>query len=155
MVICKFENGGTAHLRHVVTHVIVENKGKILLVKRSPHMIEGGKWSIPSGYMEMNETAAEGALRELYEETGWEGKIIKLFRIITNPDRPNEDRQNIAFEFIVEPTIQTGSMDNESTDMKWEALDRINFQSLAFDHGESLRLYSEWKNEGFLLPLFR
>jgi len=153
MVRCVFENGGMAHLRHVVTHVIVEKNREILLVKRSPDLLEGGKWSIPSGYMELNENAQEGALRELYEETGWKGKILSLFRIITKPDRPAEDRQNIAFEFIVEPTRQTGAMDEESTAMAWVPFEKIPFDALAFDHGESLKLYLEWKKKKFQLPL--
>ena len=154
MVTCKFENGGTAQLRHVVTHVIVEKNGAILLAKRALNLLEGGKWGIPSGYLELNETASEGALRELYEETGWEGKIISLFRIITKPHRPHEDRQNVVFEFIVEPTRQTGTMDKESTGMEWIPIENIRFSELAFDHGESLQLYLEWKKKKFLLPLF-
>lgn len=154
-VICTFENGGKAALRHAVTHMIVEKDNTILMVKRAEHLLEGGKWSVPSGYMEMDETAAEGALRELYEETGWEGKIIELFSIITNPHRPNEDRQNIAFEFVVEPIKKSGTPDQESTAVEWIPIEKIRFDELAFDHGESLRLYLEWKKKKFHLPLFR
>lgn len=154
MVTCKFENGGTAHLRHVVTHAIVEKDNAVLMVKRAANLLEGGKWGLPAGYLELNETASQGILRELHEETGWEGKVTNLFRIITKPDRPHEDRQNVAFEFIVEPIQQTGKMDHESTAMEWIPIEKIRFDEIAFDHGESLQLYLKWKKEKFQLPLF-
>lgn len=153
MVTCTFENGGTAKLRHVVTHAIVEKDGAILLVKRAPEMLEGGKWGLPAGYMEINETMAEGVLRELYEETGWEGKVSTLFRINSRPDRPNEDRQNISVEFIVEPTKKTGTPDHESTNVEWIPIDKLRPEEFAFDHGESIQLYLEWKQKKFQLPI--
>jgi len=154
MVICRFENGGTAQLRHVVTHAIVEKDNSILLVKRSMNLLEGGKWGLPAGYLEINETANQGILRELHEETGWEGRVLELFRIITKPNRPNEDRQNVAFEFIVEATQKTGNMDHESSAVEWIPWESIQFEALAFDHGETLMLYKQWKDHKFQLPLF-
>jgi 8-oxo-dGTP diphosphatase len=118
------------------------------------NLLEGGKWGLPAGYLETNETANQGILRELHEETGWEGDVQELFRIITNPNRPNEDRQNVAFEFIVKPTKKTGNMDHESSAVEWIPWENIQFESLAFDHGETLMLYKQWKTEKFSLPLF-
>jgi len=39
--------------------------GKVLLLKKS-----SGKWDLPKGHVEDEETFLEGALRECYEETG-------------------------------------------------------------------------------------
>src|SRR5690349_13402924 len=47
-------------------------------------------------------------LRELREETGWEGRVVSLLRINSRPDRPREDRQNIAFDFLIEPLEKRG-----------------------------------------------
>ena len=153
MVICKFENGGEAKLRHVVTHAIVEKDGAILLVKRAPGLLEAGKWGLPAGYMELNETAAESVLRELYEETGWEGTVSTFFRIVSTPNRPNEDRQNVSLEFIVTPTKKTGTPDHESTDVQWIPIDKLRPNEFAFDHGESIQLYLKWKEKKFQLPM--
>ena len=66
MITCTFENGKEASLRHrVVVHAIVEKDGKLLLVKRSQKISEGGKWSLPSGFLDRDETAAQAVLREL------------------------------------------------------------------------------------------
>jgi len=60
MINCTFENGNKASLRHVVVHAIVEMDGKLLLIKRSNELLEGGKWSLPSGFLDRDETAQEG-----------------------------------------------------------------------------------------------
>jgi len=70
MIQCIFENTNKTSLRHIVVHAIVEKDSKLLLEKRSEDLLEGGKWSLPSGFLNRDETASEGMLRELKEETG-------------------------------------------------------------------------------------
>ena len=54
---------------------------KILLCKRN---IEPGwgKWTLPAGFMELNETIAQGAARETIEEAGAEFQMEDLFSIL-------------------------------------------------------------------------
>ena len=154
MITCMFENGNKALLRHVLTHMIVEKDGCLLLEKRSGPILETGKWSLPAGFMERDETAAECALRELKEETGWEGEIIQLFKINTSPNRPKEDRQNITIEFIVKPLQKTGEKDWESSKVEWIPFDKLlPFEEFAFDHGETIRQYLEYRKKKFPLPI--
>ncbi|HBQ51252.1 hypothetical protein A3B42_01780 [Candidatus Daviesbacteria bacterium RIFCSPLOWO2_01_FULL_38_10] len=154
MINCTFENGNKASLRHVVVHAIVEMDGKLLLIKRSNELLEGGKWSLPSGFLDRDETAQEGILRELKEETGWEGEVMTLFMINTNPDRPHEDRQNVPLTFIVKPIRKVGVPDHESTAIDWIAIEKLPpFDELAFDHGETIKLYLDYKNNPHPLPL--
>jgi 8-oxo-dGTP diphosphatase len=154
MITCTFENGKSTSLRHVVVHAIVEQDGKFLLVKRAPDLLEGGKWSLPSGFLDRDETTEQATLRELLEETGYEGSNPALFRIVTNPDRPHEDRQNVSFVYIVTPGNKVGERDNESTEVAWvAAADLPPFADMAFDHGQSLELYLKWKTTTHALPL--
>lgn len=64
----------------IITGVIVEHNGHILLAKRA---IEPryGTWTIPAGFMELNETVQAGAARECYEETEAQLKNIELFGV--------------------------------------------------------------------------
>lgn len=60
------------------TAVVVANeKNEILLVQRG---VEPAKeqWCLPGGFLEVDETAEEGSLRELKEETGLEGDVDGL-----------------------------------------------------------------------------
>src|SRR5207248_894102 len=83
-------------LAQVVVHAGVEQHGALLLVKRAGHRLEGGKWGLPGGFLDRDETLAEGVLRELREETGWTGRVVGLPRVNSRPDRPHETRQNVA-----------------------------------------------------------
>ena len=51
---------------------------KVLLCKRNiePRF---GKWTLPAGFMELNETTAEGAARETDEEAGAQFEMEGLF----------------------------------------------------------------------------
>jgi 8-oxo-dGTP pyrophosphatase MutT (NUDIX family) len=155
MLKCTFENGNTTQsLRHVVVHAIVEQQGRFLLGRRHESFLEGGKLGLPAGYVERDETMSEAVLRELYEETGWEGRVLHVFRINSNPHRPGEDRQNISIDFIVEPIKQSGQPDWETPEVVWLPIDNdFDFTSLAFDHGDSIRLYLEWRLVGGNLPI--
>lgn len=135
MIRCKFEDNGDALLRHVTVNVIARQKNSVLLVKRSLDILEGGKWCLPGGYLDRDETCSQAALRELYEETGYEGKVISLFTITDDPGRPKEDRQNVNFAFVVEVGQQTGQADAEQTEVRWFSLDELPADAeFAFDH---------------------
>jgi len=154
MITCAFEDGGKAFLRHVVVHMLVEKDGCLLLEKRDGPILETGKWSLPAGFLERDETASECAVRELKEETGWEGKVEKLFKINTGPHRPHEDRQNITIEFIVKPIKKVGEKDWESSRVEWIPFDKLlPWDAYAFDHGETIRMYVEYRKKKFPLPI--
>jgi ADP-ribose pyrophosphatase YjhB (NUDIX family) len=147
MITCTFESGSRAPLRHVVVHAIVEREGALLLVKRAPHLTEGDKWGLPGGFLDRDERLVDGVLRELREETGWTGEVRRLLRINSRPDRPREDRQNVAFDFVVAPLARVGDPDRESSAVDWVSIERLPpLDSLAFDHGETIRRYLATRN---------
>jgi ADP-ribose pyrophosphatase YjhB (NUDIX family) len=67
--------------RLVVTTIPVTDDGRIVLLRRG---IEPGKgwWAQPGGFLEVDETVTEAAIRETFEETGLvvkPGEIIGLY----------------------------------------------------------------------------
>jgi len=54
---------------------------KVLLCKRNIEP-RWGKWTLPAGFMELNETVAEGAARETVEEAGAQFEIDGLFTLV-------------------------------------------------------------------------
>jgi 8-oxo-dGTP diphosphatase len=156
MISCTFENGhATSNLRHVCVEAIVINeKNQLLLVKRAAHLLNGGKYGIPGGFVDRDETTEQAVLRELKEETGYNGEVQFLFQIVDNPDRPKEDRQNISFRYVVD--VISGEMkdNSEVSEIKWFDLDSLPpEEEHAFDHFESVQLYVDFKKKPFPLPV--
>ena len=164
MITCYFENKHKARtkkmqsgtfLRHVVFDAFVVKNNKVLMVKRAKYLKEGGKYAIPGGYLERDERVTDGTLRELKEESGYEGKIITLFRINDNPKRKNETCQNVSFIFLVKAGKKTGKPDKETKEVCWFDLDDLpDPKNIAFDHYENIMLYKKWRKEKFKLPIF-
>ena len=48
--------------------------GRVLLVRE----ISDGKWTLPGGWADVNQSAAECVVREIAEESGYEAKTLKL-----------------------------------------------------------------------------
>ncbi len=69
----------------VAVAVTVRDK-KFLLIKRGipPRL---GMWGSPSGFIELGETPEEACLRELREEAGVCGEIVKLIRVVRREDK--------------------------------------------------------------------
>src|SRR5690348_18416793 len=104
MINCTFENGNIASpgLRHVTVGALAYNeKGQVLLVKRSSKYSRPNTWTVPGGFLDRDKTVKEAVLKELKEESGMTGEIQQLFHINDYPDRPNEDRQNVDFIYLV------------------------------------------------------
>lgn len=61
----------------VASSVVVNEKREVLLVLRDRDP-QADMWGLPSGFAELDETIEEAALRELAEETGIQGEVLRL-----------------------------------------------------------------------------
>jgi len=58
-------------------NVIINNKGKILILRRSSAEYYAGLWDFPGGTVEKGETLQQAGIREVKEESGLEIKLEK------------------------------------------------------------------------------
>ena len=70
--------------RLVVSTLPVTPDGRLVLIRRG---IEPGYglWAQPGGFLEIDETAHEGAIRETLEETGYEVEPMDVIGVYTRP----------------------------------------------------------------------
>lgn len=54
--------------------IVFDDRGRLLLVKRANPPAQG-QWSLPGGRQESGESAADGVVREVREETGLEVRV--------------------------------------------------------------------------------
>lgn len=66
-------------------------KLKVLLIERGNEPYKG-RWAFPGGFLNMDESAEQGARRELMEETGMTAEYIEQFHAFTDPDRDPRER---------------------------------------------------------------
>ncbi|AFH42473.1 NUDIX hydrolase [Fervidicoccus fontis] len=84
--------------------VVFNEKGEILLVKRI-YPPQEGKWAIPGGHLELEETIFDGAKRELYEETGLIGDakcIVNVDELIVLKEDKSVWRHYILIDVLFE-----------------------------------------------------
>ena len=112
---------------------------QVLLIERGIEPYKG-RWAFPGGFLKIDETAEEGALRELKEETGLEGAYMEQFHTFSAPERdPRERVITIAYYALVK--IQEVKGGDDAASARWFPLDDI--PSLAFDHDYILRMATQ------------
>ena len=134
----------------VVVFTVREGTLEVLLVKRAnwPHT---GKWAIPGGFVEIDESLKRAALRELREETGVKAAYLEQLGAFGHPDRdPRERVITVAYIAplpIDQLTLQAGSDAKDARLFDVEAL-----PELAFDHDKILRRARERIRDKLDLP---
>ena len=108
---------------------------KILLIERGIEPFKG-TWALPGGFMRMEETAEQCAMRELQEETNLNLTYLKQFRTFTDVHRdPRERVISIAFYALAKKSDVKGG--DDAAQAQWFALNEV--PRLAFDHDYILR----------------
>lgn len=155
MIMCQFEDGKRANLRHTVITGLIINDDKILLVKRASNLLnEANKWALPGGYLDRDETVEVGVKREIREESGYETRDLVLFLINSNPNRPAEDRQNVDMVFMGKATDKVNKPDNEVSDVIWCSFSQLPHEAdIAFDHHMIISHYIKYRQKPFSLPI--
>lgn len=146
------DESGKAHWisRSVVVVCLVTWKGKFLIVRRGNHVIQTGKWCLPCGYLDYDESVEECAVREIWEESGIDirqySHDMKLDYVNSRPDHTRN--QDIGFHYVIEikseeePKIDLNVVDsNETTDVKWIGLGELNDFKFAFNHDKKILKY--------------
>lgn len=109
---------------------------KVLLIQRGIDPYKG-KWALPGGFMNIDESAEECARRELEEETGLKTASVEQFYTFTDVMRdPRERVITVAHYALVRLSEVKGG--DDAAKAQWFAQSEI--PSLAFDHDRILRM---------------
>ena len=118
----------------------------LLLIERGINPFKG-MWALPGGFMNMDETAEQGALRELHEETGVKDIYIEQLQAFTAVGRdPRERVLTIAFMAFVRQEKYEVIGGDDAVRAQWFPVTEL--PELAFDHSEIISVALEklrWK----------
>ena len=122
----------------IIVGSVTTYKNQILLCRRAiePKL---GLWTLPAGYMELNESTSEGAMRETFEESGANITLKRLFAI---HDLPFLNQVHIFFlAEMNSPKLDPGS---ETLEARLFTVDEIPWSELAFRTvGRTLEFFIE------------
>jgi ADP-ribose pyrophosphatase YjhB (NUDIX family) len=79
---------------------VVMRADRALVVRRANPPL-AGRWGFPGGVLELGETVAEGAMRELFEETGVTAEPAGVLTVIDGIDRDEEGRVRYHWTLVV------------------------------------------------------
>jgi 8-oxo-dGTP diphosphatase len=104
---------------------------EILLIRRNHGPFEG-KWALPGGFMDMNETLEEAAARELHEETGLKDISLTQLKAYSAIHRDPRHR-TVSVTFM---GFLTGNQEpvagDDARETAWFPVQKL--PPLAFDH---------------------
>ena len=144
----------------IVIFTLREGDLQVLLVKRKHPPFEG-RWAIPGGYVNTDESLEDAAARELFEETGVQGLRIEQLYTFGDPKRDPRGRVITVAYFALVPTPLAVEAGDDASDAQWKPV--YHLPVMAFDHAQilnyalkRLRYKLEYSAVGFqlLLPEF-
>lgn len=112
--------------------VVFDRQGRLLLIRRKNPPFQG-QYALPGGFVDYGERMETAALRELREETGIDGKILRLVGVYSRPDRDPRGHC-VSAVYLVDPGDAMPVAGDDAAAAEFVA-DHASL-TLAFDHGE-------------------
>lgn len=116
----------TANRLWPVVTVAVRSEERLLLIERA----DDGYWTMPGGMMDVGETFAQAAVREVREETGYEVEVTGVVGLYSDPahvtsydDGTVSQECSIVFRGVV--TDGEATVSSESTQVRFVGAEEI------------------------------
>ena len=77
-----------------VRGAVFDAAGRILMVRE---VVDGNRWTLPGGWADVNQTPAQSVVREVFEESGYRVRAVKLAAVW---DRARQVQPPMAFSVI-------------------------------------------------------
>ncbi|HVD98403.1 MAG TPA: NUDIX domain-containing protein [Cytophagaceae bacterium] len=111
---------------------------KVLLIQRNIEPFKGG-WALPGGFVRVEETLEEAAIRELKEETAVENIYLEqLYSFGALQRDPRERVVTVAYYALVKLSEHKAQGGTDAADARWFPLEAL--PKLAFDHKQIIEV---------------
>jgi len=119
--------------RPIVAVLAVVLRGEQALIVQRAQQPNAGRWGFPGGVLELGETVAEGAMRELMEETGVAAEPAGTLTVLDAIDRDADGRVRYHYTLIALRGIwQSGEgvAGDDAAAVQWASREEIVAQGL-------------------------
>ena len=114
---------------------------KVLLIERDLPPFEG-QWALPGGFVRVDESLDDAALRELEEETGLKKVFLEQLYTVGDLDRdPRERVVTVTYYALVRLSSHKVKAATDARQALWFAIDDV--PKLAFDHQKIMTMAHE------------
>ena len=114
-----------------VDAILISKQNSVLLIERGREPFKG-RWALPGGFVDMDESLETACQRELEEETGIRISELKQFKAFGAVDRdPRHRTISVIFYAFTEGEIIARAGD-DAAKAQWFPIDQL--PELAFDH---------------------
>lgn len=106
---------------------VVLDGDRVLLVRRALPPRQG-EWSLPGGRLELGESLADGAAREVREETGLEvavGPVVEVFDRVHRDEAGGIRFHFVIVDFLCRVTGGTLRAGDDAADARWATRDEV------------------------------
>jgi ADP-ribose pyrophosphatase YjhB (NUDIX family) len=132
-----------------VRGAVFDPAGRILMVRES---VDGHRWTLPGGWADVNQTPAQSVVREVFEESGYHARPVKLAAVW---DRARQAHPPMAFSIVrmfFICTLEGGepSTSLETSEVGWFAESEIP-QDLSLRRTlpqHIARMFAHWRDPG-------
>lgn len=117
-----------------------DGRPRVLLIKRG-RVPQKGLWALPGGFLNLDETGEQAALRELHEETGLilQPDDIEFLKVSDAVDRDPRGRVIGLSYLCLLPSLLPLKAGDDASDAHWHRLNSVDhFFNIAFDHYQIL-----------------
>lgn len=126
----------------LVIFTIAENDLKVLLIRRGGEPFKG-RWALPGGFVEIDESLETAAARELAEEVGVSNVYLEQLYTFGEPKRDPRGRIiSVAYFALVDAEHQKIAAASDAAEAAWHSV--FSPPKLAFDHKKILE-YAVWR----------
>ena len=126
-----------------------ESVTQVLLIERGNDPFKGC-WAFPGGFLNMDETTEQCAIRELEEETDMKVSVLHQIGAYSKVDRDPRGRTiTVAYLAVIDKPAEVTGQD-DAAKAKWFPIDAL--PPLAFDHEDIMRdAIALYKKNGIII----
>ena len=129
--------------------LVFNGQGEVLLAKRT----DNGLWCIPGGHVDLGETLSQACVRELFEETGLKGEVVRLVGIYSDPQNSLHIAQGpewhtVRVSFLCKITGGTITSSDETSEIRYFPTGKL--PALITDHALRIQDGLQSKSEAVI-----
>lgn len=134
----------------VVDTAVFDDADRILLIRRA----DNGRWALPGGASEVGERPGDGALREVWEETGCRTALNGFLGVFDNSLHGGGSLHLYCLLFAARIISGAPIVTSETLDVSWFAQHEVPWDALHASHPTRIRFAFEWQQDPSLPPFY-